>query len=246
MASSLLLRSPYYDKDSFLYRSTENESDSHEAFLNHAERLLTVITDAREVRETLSNFMKEVHDQQHQRKMLESEQKILKEQLADFEPEKFVTEEQASINVESECGTHVVSTLKEIWESCEGKLLSDEIRVQNEILDIAVLELEQMKIVLEKREMLLESGQKAIFHLQEENEKLKRRLSLKVRHAVKKEDLELGDDEEQEKSSSSLVSYLVIDNDRRTVIPIALHLLVEGQKYEPISLNRKGADASSA
>ncbi|KAJ1360154.1 hypothetical protein KIN20_025897 [Parelaphostrongylus tenuis] len=193
--------------------------------------------------------MKEVHYQQHQKKMLESEQNSLKEQLANFELEEICTEEHASNNVESECATHTVSSLKKIWESCESKLLSDEIRDQNEILDIAVLELEQIKITLDKREMLLESERKILSHLQEENEKLKRRLSLKVRHAVRKEDLELSDDEEQEKSSSSLVSYLVIDNDRRSVIPVALHLLVEGQKYKPIQLNRKAvqeADASSA
>ncbi|KAJ1371403.1 hypothetical protein KIN20_033354 [Parelaphostrongylus tenuis] len=188
-------------------------SDSHEAFLNHAERLLTAITDAREVRGTLSNFIKEVHDQQHQKKMLESERNSPKEQLAEFEPERFCAGEYASNNVASECATRVVSSLKEIWESCEGKLLSDEVRVQNEILDIAVLELEQMKITFDTRETLLESGQKTLFHLQKENEKLKWRLSLKVRPAVRTEDLELSDGEEQEKSSSSQVSYLVVDND---------------------------------
>ncbi|KAJ1356835.1 hypothetical protein KIN20_014649 [Parelaphostrongylus tenuis] len=190
-----------------------HQSDSHEAFLNHAERLLTAITDAREVRGTLSNFIKEVHDQQHQKKMLESERNSPKEQLAEFEPERFCAGEYASNNVASECATRVVSSLKEIWESCEGKLLSDEVRVQNEILDIAVLELEQMKITFDTRETLLESGQKTLFHLQKENEKLKWRLSLKVRPAVRTEDLELSDGEEQEKSSSSQVSYLVIDND---------------------------------
>ncbi|KAJ1347895.1 hypothetical protein KIN20_003064 [Parelaphostrongylus tenuis] len=76
--------------------------------------------------------------------------------------------------------THTASSLKEIWESRKGKLLSDEIRVQNAILDNAVLELEQMGITLGKREMLLESKQKTLFHLQKKNEKLKRRLSLQV------------------------------------------------------------------
>ncbi|KAJ1353753.1 hypothetical protein KIN20_010460 [Parelaphostrongylus tenuis] len=79
----------------------------------------------------------------------------------------------------SKRATHSVSSLEEISESCTAKLLSDEIRVQKTIMDNAVLELEQMKITLDKREMLLESEQRTLFDLQEENEKLKRSRSLK-------------------------------------------------------------------
>ncbi|KAJ1370920.1 hypothetical protein KIN20_032746 [Parelaphostrongylus tenuis] len=88
--------------------------------------------------------------------------------------------------------------------------------------------------------MLLENQKRVLLHLQKENEDLRRRLSLAVRDAVRKTDIE-SNDEKERKRSPSVDSYPVIDNDVRAVIPVTLNLLVEGENHEPMQLFASGA-----